>query len=124
MTDTPEKFVERCRAYAEKASEGPWYQDCQPGGPCAAKCYADCVFRQTERGRIITAERPKYECAKPPQVFSDMVFIAAARTDLPAALSIIATLVRERDEARAEIERLRNALSISIEAEKIRLGRA
>lgn len=104
MTDTPEKFVERVTEKDRRI----YYQDL---------VYITCNFVDKVLGRRVsqgtgtvcgTADEP-----------SDGLQKALAE-----CTSIIETLVAERDAARAEIERLRNALSISIEAEKIRLGRA
>lgn len=100
MTETPEKFVERVREYAKAATSGPW--ECVPGGSVF------CMHHDSERGKgcFILFDRCGYEGPEC-NLYGDGNFIANARTDLPAALSIIETLVRERDEARNEVKLLR-----------------
>lgn len=125
MTDkqmTPTDFVRRCREYAEKASEGPWYLVEAPWRP---------NYYDKKRGEHVVL--PTYVVAGNPDPHSgqgvlnsfdiddgpdgtthdewvqqsdfDLEFAAKSRTDLPAALLLIEQLIRERDEARAEVER-------------------
>lgn len=99
MTETPEQFVERCRAYAKAATSGPW--ECVPGGSVF------CMHHDSERGKgcFILFDRRGYEGPEC-NLYGDGNFVANARTDLPAALSIIETLVAERDAAREKMKML------------------
>lgn len=122
--ETPEKFIERVRAYAEKATDGPWYLVEAPWRP---------HYYDKKRGEHVVL--PTYVVAGNPdphggkgvlnsfdidewpdektydqwvqQSDMDLEFAANSRTDLPAALSLIEQLLAERDGAMAELAKMK-----------------
>ena len=109
MNETPEQFIERVRAYTEKATDAPWTAT-RFVTPKVAYVEAIRFGGDGEplSSRVIVCEFPVRLTPGGRHAHSrDAEFVGYARQDLPAALSIIATLVRERDEARAELGMLR-----------------
>lgn len=123
MTETPEQFIERVWAYTEKATKGPWYlveapwrasyYDKEIGEHVLCTTYVVAGNPDPHGGKAVLdgVEIEEWESHKQRDEFvnqsdMDLSFAANARTDLPAALSIIETLVRERDEARERVKHL------------------
>lgn len=102
MTDreSPAEFVQRVRAYAEKATKGEWLIASRGHPGNAALIDELYVYEDADRDgtRVCTMS-----FAQGSEAFDNAEFITNARTDLPAALSIIETLGQRIKELEAAV---------------------
>lgn len=121
---TPEQLDE-IRQRADAATPGPWsaYREARDFGfsyDCLIKTPyldpRDCGDGITLRyGGIVNCIRDEENEKKNARCLLDAAFIAHARADIPALLAHIAEQDAQLDAARAEVERLREVLTVVTE---------
>lgn len=120
----PESQLAEWQRLADEATPEPWFNDSMPPGPSGSVMYSNAVLGML--GQHI-AERPAHENRS--ATYSDMRFIATARTALPALIAEVrrlreqlTTAVAEEREACAEIASLKHARVYPIEEYGVRLA--
>jgi len=91
VTD-PRTLAEEAKARAENATPGPWFAE--DIGESRNGPYAVRYETRTTAGDV----------APPPVRHGDTIFIAHARSDVPALADAVLRLVEERDEMRAQLQ--------------------
>lgn len=102
---TPEQ-IESIRARADAASEGPWWPMCMGS--------EGWNIRNDEIGGTVRERKPlvaRVGYGEWEQDKANVAFIVNARSDIPDLLAAYDVMKQQRDEARAQVERLRKAES-------------
>lgn len=102
-------------------TKGDWYCDCQPSGPCAAKCYRETVEVYNGTERVIIAQRPTYDCGNKKQTFADMLAIAKAPLDVRRLIAEVRRLRAEAETIEVLREWLKDDTSLEHERAIIKM---